>query len=907
MQQTIRTALLICVTASVVNAADRNWNIGNDVQWNNIATWSEGAIPTAADDVYLNVGSTISVSGTDASANSVALNNSTGTCSLKVQDGAGLTVTGGVTDSGSGDTKVRVENTNPATAASRLAASSLQTRLLEMKGYLATDYDIAIDVQLMLVASANNLYTHTDGIISSANDGYGLTFFEATGYPATPNTAYYLLDGGTLAHERIGVGNGNGNTVNVPRWLQYGELTFNDGTIQNRIENSNVLLQNGNAYLTFDGSGDKDMQRAVHHPLTVALSESGSHTFNARGPDGIIYVTPSAQLVDKPGEAGTLLKIGDGDLLFTGGAPYGNAPDGSAYAVNSWSGCTTVEVGRVIADFNCIAGYAGSSALTNAYSPSSKLVLNGGGFVMTGRENAAATNQTVTLKNNNIWYDLTNHGLRIGQPVTHSDLPPETYVRRIINATRFEISHMANAATDNAELSFGAITNSSYQIINEVEMLQSATITVNHGGNFTLLEVDKISGATTLTKDGDGLLQLNDFTGFTGPAAVSDGTLEFALEAGIVTLTNAFTGTTAGTIAKSGAGRVVIASAGHDANTFAGTLTVKSGTLQLGDADIGNVSTQGMRNVTAANIAPGATLALRNSYCLGGIADIFLAGTLMNYDEGITAGGFFILLGAIAMEGGTLQSGRGANSDNWQSFTLRGDITVTGSAPSTIVAGGGPGDSIHLMHNAPGNRTFNVANVTGNSDPDLTTSVTFADASQSRDVAGLIKTGSGTMKLGAASVYSGGTTVAEGTLLVGNTSDSATGSGFVTVNSGATLGGTGAIITDNLTFNSGATLKVTVTNIEAGEFFKATVTSGGTLSLSDATLQIDDSTVPDNDTGITIIDNQSTASINGTFSNLPEGTKIITPANNWRITYNGGDGNDVMLMPLPEGAIIIIR
>jgi head-tail adaptor len=146
MQQAIRTSLLICVVTVVVNAADRNWNIGNDVQWNNIATWHEGAIPTAADDVYLNVGSTISVSGSDASANSVALHNSAGTCSLKVQNGAGLTVTEGVTDPGSGTAKVRVENTNPATAASRLAASSLQTRILEIKGYLETDYDIALDV-----------------------------------------------------------------------------------------------------------------------------------------------------------------------------------------------------------------------------------------------------------------------------------------------------------------------------------------------------------------------------------------------------------------------------------------------------------------------------------------------------------------------------------------------------------------------------------------------------------------------------------------------------------------------------------------------------------------------------------------------------------------------------------------
>ena len=80
---------------------------------------------------------------------------------------------------------------------------------------------------------------------------------------------------------------------------------------------------------------------------------------------------------------------------------------------------------------------------------------------------------------------------------------------------------------------------------------------------------------------------------------------------------------------------------------------------------------------------------------------------------------------------------------------------------------------------------------------------------------GLTKAGAGTLKLTGASIYGGGTTVSNGTLLVNGSITGAVtvasgtllvnGSitGAVTVASGATLGGTGAI-TGSVTFNTGA-------------------------------------------------------------------------------------------------------
>jgi len=45
----------------------------------------------------------------------------------------------------------------------------------------------------------------------------------------------------------------------------------------------------------------------------------------------------------------------------------------------------------------------------------------------------------------------------------------------------------------------------------------------------------------------------------------------------------------------------------------------------------------------------------------------------------------------------------------------------------------------------------------------------------------------------------------------------------------------------------------------------------------------------------TVIDNDGTDPINGTFSGLPEGATVSTGMGNARITYRGGDGNDVVL------------
>jgi autotransporter-associated beta strand protein/T5SS/PEP-CTERM-associated repeat protein len=541
--------LMTLAAAGFASAADKTWSGTANADWGTAVTWTPSGVPEATNSVSLDGdGKTLTItSGVNGVATNIALNNASGIMSLSVADGGSLTVGGPITDPGAGTANVTVNNTVEANAGSRLVASSLAALELTASGYLATGYDIALAVQQKLPEGvANNLYTQTNGVITSSNGGFGLTFIEAGSYRSSPNTARYLLDGGTLAHERIGVGNGNGNNVNVPRWIEYGVLTFNNGTIRNRTSGGWVFIQNGFGFLTYTNQpgGVKDMQMSVHHPLTIELAQSGTHTFEAQGASSMIYLSPSVRLVNKAGEAGTLRKTGDGALVFTGGAPYGNAPDGSAYAVNSFTGATTVAAGSLAVNYNSIAGYAGGGSLSNAYSKGSKLILNGGHFAMTGRPNVTATNKTGNLSATSFDVDTgvaIGTSLVVGQPVTHANLPAGSYIRRLpygTGSTWITLSHMATGAVTAAALQFGAANCTSVQEIDEVELQSNATVTVNAAGDDTLLTFGAVSGVGRLTKAGTGTLALLGTNSYSGGTTVSNGLLRLGSGA-VMSVTNA--------------------------------------------------------------------------------------------------------------------------------------------------------------------------------------------------------------------------------------------------------------------------------------------------------------------------------------------------------------------------------
>jgi len=184
-----------------------------------------------------------------------------------------------------------------------------------------------------------------------------------------------------------------------------------------------------------------------------------------------------------------------------------------------------------------------------------------------------------------------------------------------------------------------------------------------------------------------------------------------------------------------------------------------------------------------------------------------------------------------------------------------------------------------------------------------------------------VKIGKGSLTLTNANTYGGGTTVSRGTLLVTNRNGSATGVGPVQV-IGGTLGGNGIIagpvtmgtgkaptflapgnssstavltLQGSLTFNNQANyaVKVDGSAVDADEVIAngVTINGGTSITFTDiggVTVQV----------GVTlpIINNISATPILGTFGNLADGSIVTVRNNKFQVNYEGGDGNDLVLV-----------
>lgn len=203
-------------------------------------------------------------------------------------------------------------------------------------------------------------------------------------------------------------------------------------------------------------------------------------------------------------------------------------------------------------------------------------------------------------------------------------------------------------------------------------------------------------------------------------------------------------------------------------------------------------------------------------------------------------------------------------------------------------------------------------------------STTFSGTIQ--DTGSLEKVGNGTLSLSSANTYTGGTTITAGTLLVKNTTGSATGTGATQV-TGGTLGGkgiiagavtvgTGSSTGGSLQPGKGASTAITLT-LQSSLTFKSdgtyvwklnskkskadqVIANGVTIQ---AGAQFDLNTVGNKKltTGkvFTAISNTDATPISGTFANLADGSTVTVGVNKLQVSYSGGDGNDLTLTTVP--------
>ena len=337
-------------------------------------------------------------------------------------------------------------------------------------------------------------------------------------------------------------------------------------------------------------------------------------------------------------------------------------------------------------------------------------------------------------------------------------------------------------------------------------------VTLNIGATLTL--------GGTVTFNANGIPTANPVSAISGGTLDLGGNRTFAVadstgSAAELNISSDITGS-GNSLTKTGTGRLQLTGA----NTYDGGTVLNGGVIFAGSS-----SALGTGPVTINNLL-GATSTLGVNTGVGGNTTI----------------------GALTFGGGGAGATTNSQNDlgvNTSTLTLNGTVTYDATnnpKGSTIysLSGGTPVTAGTLALGA--GRIFNIGN-SATTTNELTISAPIVSG-------GLIKTGPGTLRLSGANTYTGGTTVSAGGLFVSNTTGSGVGTGALTIESGASLYGTGTIggattillggalgsggsgnAGGNLTFTNGLTLNNgAVFNFQLGTTSDKYTLTGGTLT-----------------------------------------------------------------------------
>ena len=376
--------------------------------------------------------------------------------------------------------------------------------------------------------------------------------------------------------------------------------------------------------------------------------------------------------------------------------------------------------------------------------------------------------------------------------------------------------------------------------------------------------------------------------------------------------------------------------AGHDqgALDFAGSASAGDAIYSEGGAGVSN-SFGGTTSFFNTSTAATASF-----FVDGGAANGAAGGGVIFFDSSKAGSAIFTINpGMVAgSTGGHVEFANSSNADHATLFANGGQNGAGGTVfflddskgglANVVVQGNGALDL--TQHNVPG---VTLTSVQGDGLVALGSSRLTVKPKLKVPFSGVIS-GAGSLAMGGkgsfdltnANTYSGGTVIKAGTLLVDNTSGSATGSGAVNVVSGA-LGGTGTIagmvtVGSNTPGNGsflvpGASISQpgTITlqsslSFASDGFFNVGLGRGLAISqvvANGVTIQSGaqfayfnnrGATVPVG-TVFTVIDNSAATPIAGVFDNLPDGLIFTDHGNRFQVDYEGGDGNDLTLTSIP--------
>jgi autotransporter-associated beta strand protein len=332
--------------------------------------------------------------------------------------------------------------------------------------------------------------------------------------------------------------------------------------------------------------------------------------------------------------------------------------------------------------------------------------------------------------------------------------------------------------------------------------------------------------------------------------------------------------------------------------------------------------------------AAGYTL---HTFTSTGTSALDFSGLNLNSRLGAIENGVISGSGGLTFSGpGTLTLG-GANTFTGDTRVGLGNLSLNHSnalAGSTLNMASS--DDGTVAFGLAGNNTYNIGGITGSKNLEiggnvLSVGANNANSTYSGQISGigsLTKSGTSTLMMSGASSYTGATVVSDGLLVVNG---SISTSILTTIQSGATLGGSGAVgaltvqaggtvapgnspgILSTGNYNQAGTLSLELNGTLAGaEYDQVNVI--GTVNLS-GLLTATVGYTPVNDQLLFILNNDGSDAITGTFSGLADLDTIDLAGYQWRISYTANyagsntgtftGGNDIALMAIPEPSALV--
>ena len=632
-----------------------------------------------------------------------------------------------------------------------------------------------------------NLILDGGELLTTASTTMG-EFVELEG--SSPNTLAAVA-GTTTTYSGLILGGGvltvgdptNTGTVVLTNFNDYGGgTTVSGGTLevssQNNIGFGNLTL-NGGEFLTSTGTTMGE---------DVALTAGTTNTLATVAGTTTIY---SGTISDST-TAGALT-IGDGTntgtIVLSGANTYsgGTTVTGATLEVSSQGNIGTGNLALIGGELLTTATTAMSEGVTLSAGATNTLAGSAGTTTTySGAISDATTNGALTIG------DGTNTGTIV---LTHAN----TYSGgTTVNDATLEISSQGNIGTGNVVLNAG-------------EVLTSASTTMGEGVTLTTGEINTLA-AVAGTK-----------TTYSG--TISDATTDGALTIG--------DGANTGTIVLSGS------------NNYSGGTTVTGGAaLEVASAanlGTGNIALDGGKLLTSTSTTVNKTVVLSS-----GVTNTLaaVAGTLVNYENIISD----------ATTNGALTIGDGVNTGTVALTAVNsysGGTTITGGATlatgSEVSLGTGivtiDGGKLMILNDATMGNNIALSAGTTNTLAVATnaTAYFFGTISHSTPTGALTIGASaeaGTVLIARANTYSGGTTIAAGTVVVGNAG--AFGTGGVTLNGGTLTtngpGGEQINIGGAYTQGNGGTLAL---NIASATVFDSLNVTGSGLSTLHGGLVLD--------------------------------------------------------------------